>query len=292
MSDSNNNSNNKSVTLQTAVLMTVKEFAAQDKQFSVHDITSDIREKTSSGKLEIPEVENKGILSRYLYDIQHVKVKELFDEMWKTGVFDNDFTVSRTYNGTFFEYTTVPVVAGTYNSTPIANTTTTSPQVPAIPPDATPNGIDGNIKHLQTRIDHASSPAEYDRLSKQLELLTQAKSILNSPVSPSQQVAATTIKNVLSNASTQQQVASIAKTIGALNKMDKSEVISRLKNYINYWKSKNSWDYPTIKQAQSSLKSGWTCDELEKVITFDLGYSISFSNSGNTSKDQINLASK
>jgi hypothetical protein len=96
-----------SVTLQTAVLMQVKELAAQNKQFSVHDITRAIRTKASDGDLEIPEVEVSG--ASFRFDIPHAKVKAIFDELWRTGVFDSDFTLSRNFNGTYFEYTPTPV---------------------------------------------------------------------------------------------------------------------------------------------------------------------------------------
>ena len=92
-----------SVTLQTAVLMQVKEFANQNQQFSVFDITRTLREKTAQGDLEIPEVETSG--ASFRFDIPHAKVKALFDELWRTGVFDPDFTLSRNFNGVYFEYT-------------------------------------------------------------------------------------------------------------------------------------------------------------------------------------------
>lgn len=92
-----------SVTLQTAVLMQVKEFANQNQQFSVFDITRTLREKTAQGDLEIPEVEVSG--ASFRFDIPHAKVKALFDELWRTGVFDPDFTLSRNFNGVYFEYT-------------------------------------------------------------------------------------------------------------------------------------------------------------------------------------------
>jgi hypothetical protein len=56
----------QSVTLQTAVLMTVKEFAQNSQTFSVHDITRTIRSKAAQGDLEIPEVEVAGASFRFL----------------------------------------------------------------------------------------------------------------------------------------------------------------------------------------------------------------------------------
>lgn len=98
-----NQLNVPSVTLQTAVLMQVKEFASQSQPFSVHDVTRNLRMKTSQGELEIPEVEVSG--ASFRFDIPHVKVKGIFDELWRTGVFDPVLTLNRSFNGTYFEYT-------------------------------------------------------------------------------------------------------------------------------------------------------------------------------------------
>lgn len=92
------------VTLQTAVLIQVKEFAQNNQKFSVHDVTRSIRSKTANGELEIPEVEVTG--ASFRFDISHAKVKALFDELWRTGVFDPDFTLTRQFNNAgYFEYT-------------------------------------------------------------------------------------------------------------------------------------------------------------------------------------------
>lgn len=94
----------QTVTLQTAVQLQVKEFAANNKPFSVHDITREVRQKTANGVLEIPEVEVSGASIRF--DIPHTKVKALFDEMWRAGVFDPDFSLNRQFvKGMYFEYT-------------------------------------------------------------------------------------------------------------------------------------------------------------------------------------------
>lgn len=141
-----------SVTLQTAVLMQVKEFAQNSQPFSVHDITRSIRNKTANGELEVPEVEVSG--ASFRFDIPHAKVKALFDELWRTGVFDPDFTLSRNFNGMYFEYTPSPVNGNvSYASvTPTAPTQTPAP-APVVtatvtaPAPATSNGVD-----VQSRI--------------------------------------------------------------------------------------------------------------------------------------------
>ncbi len=127
-----------SVTLQTAVLMQVKEFASNNQSFSVHDITRTIRHKTAQGELEIPEVEVSG--ASFRFDIPHAKVKALFDELWRTGVFDPDFTLSRQFNGMYFEYTPSPlagsptVQVSTPATAPVTQTVSTpAPVAPSAP---------------------------------------------------------------------------------------------------------------------------------------------------------------
>ena len=100
----------KSVTLQTAVLIQVKEFAQNNQKFSIHDITRTIREKTSKDELEIPEVEvvvgdHGAPTPPHRFEISHAKVKSLFDELWRTGVFDPEFILDRSFTGMYFEYT-------------------------------------------------------------------------------------------------------------------------------------------------------------------------------------------
>lgn len=97
----------QSVTLQTAILMQVKSFAQNNQQFSLHDITREVRNKVNNGDLEIPEVEVSG--ASFRFDIPHVKVKALFEELYRTGVFDPDFTLSRQYTGVYYTYTPVAV---------------------------------------------------------------------------------------------------------------------------------------------------------------------------------------
>ena len=101
----------QSVTLQTAILMQVQAFAKNNQSFSVHDITRTIREKTAQGELEIPEVEVSG--ASFRFDIPHAKVKELFDELRRTGVFDPEFSLARQLvGGMYFEYTPQLITGG------------------------------------------------------------------------------------------------------------------------------------------------------------------------------------
>jgi hypothetical protein len=130
------NQNVPSVTLQTAVLMQVKEFAAISKPFSIHDVTRAIRSKTSQGEVEIPEVEVAG--ASFRFDIPHSKVKGIFDELWRTGVFDPTFTLDRQFTGMFYEYTPqstgVSAPSVTFAapvSVPTTNSTVTTPPAPS-----------------------------------------------------------------------------------------------------------------------------------------------------------------
>lgn len=125
-----------SVTLQTAVLMQVQEFAKNSQQFSVHDITRTIRTKTAQGELEIPEVEVAG--ASFRFDIPHAKVKALFDELWRTGVFDPEFTLSRNFNGVYFEYTPSAVNQSSYAGVSVTPQPTVAAPVPTVAPASTP----------------------------------------------------------------------------------------------------------------------------------------------------------
>ena len=110
----------QTVTLQTAILIQVKELAGNDQTFSVHDITREVRSKVNAGILEIPEVEVHG--ASFRFDIPHAKVKNLFDELWRSGAFAPDFSLSRNFNGTYFEYTPSPVA-------PVASVTVAQPAI-------------------------------------------------------------------------------------------------------------------------------------------------------------------
>lgn len=125
-----------SVTLQTAVLMQVQEFAKDNRTFSVHDITTAVRRKTANGELEIPEVEVDG--ASFRFDIPHVKVKAIFDELWRTGVFDPFLTLNRQFNGTYFEYTPTLNASATQTSNITAAPANVSVVTPATAPAVVP----------------------------------------------------------------------------------------------------------------------------------------------------------
>lgn len=152
-----------SVTLQTAVLMQVKDFANVQKTFSVHDITRTIREKTGNGEIEIPEVEVSG--ASFRFDIPHTKVKAIFDELWRTGVFDPFLTLSRNFNGTFFEYVPTPV-NGASAAAPAPVVPTSAPIVAAATV-ASANRVDKQVvtSKVQTYLDnHAGSTVTIEQI--------------------------------------------------------------------------------------------------------------------------------
>lgn len=141
-----------SVTLQTAVLMQVQEFAKDNKTFSVHDITSAVRRKTGNGEMEIPEVEVTG--ASFRFDIRHVKVKAIFDELWQTGVFDPFLTLNRQFNGTYFEYTPTLNAAATQTSNVTSAPANVGVVTPATAPAVVPvlNVAPANDSDVKERI--------------------------------------------------------------------------------------------------------------------------------------------
>ena len=150
-----------SVTLQTAILMLVKEFAQNNQSFSVHDITSALRNKTAQGDLEIPEVEIQG--ASFRFDIQHVKVKALFDELWRTGVFDPDFTLSRQFNGMYFQYTPSLVGGGAVAGISVTPQAPLSAGVPAVAPVASAtnaNNVGQNWGATTPLVNKTTEPVE------------------------------------------------------------------------------------------------------------------------------------
>jgi hypothetical protein len=134
----------QTVTLQTAVLMQVKEFANNNKSFSVHDITREVRSKVNQGVLEIPEVEVAG--ASFRFDIPHSKVKALFDELWRTGVFAPDFSLNRQFNGTYFEYTPSVVAVANPPSAPTPSFTVSQPPVQAPAASASAKTVQDRIQ--------------------------------------------------------------------------------------------------------------------------------------------------
>ena len=146
------------VTLQTAVLMQVQEFANQNQAFSVHDITRNVRTKTFKGELDIPEVKVIGASTRF--DIPHTQVKSIFDDLWNTGVFDPMLTLSRNFNGTYFVYTpTLVAQPSTTQTTSPATTTPVGPTPVTYTGTLTPTKLSRQdvVARVQIYLDHCAS---------------------------------------------------------------------------------------------------------------------------------------
>jgi hypothetical protein len=148
-----NMNNVPSVTLQTAVLLAVKDFAQASKTFSIFELTQAIRTKCNNGQLEIPEVEVSGG-GQYRFQIEHTKVKALFLELRDTGVFDPDFSLSEAFNqgGGYRTYTPSPIGTTTVGA-PTSATPTSVPVLTANAPTATnANGSVSFDSDVQARI--------------------------------------------------------------------------------------------------------------------------------------------
>lgn len=127
-----------SVSLQTAVLMQVTEFAKNNQPFSIYDITDALRLNVNSGDLEIPEIEERGPTFRF--NVRHSRVRSIFREMLNTGMFDPSFKLEETFpNGKFFVY--VPTVISMTSATqqpPMTSATTVAPPFSVAAPFAKP----------------------------------------------------------------------------------------------------------------------------------------------------------
>lgn len=80
------NPNAPSVSLQTAVIMQIQEFAQKQTPFSRYDITTEIRRKCNAGELEIPEC--KRDTSSDFCDVRKTAVDDIFEQLWNNGLCD------------------------------------------------------------------------------------------------------------------------------------------------------------------------------------------------------------
>lgn len=108
----NDKNTTPSVTLQTAILMQIREFSKQPtKPFSAHDITRAIRDKCNTGQIEIPEIEDLTGADTWRFQVNHKQVRNLFNQMRDNGVFAADYTIQQEFKGVYFEYTATPVIS-------------------------------------------------------------------------------------------------------------------------------------------------------------------------------------
>lgn len=107
------------MTLDEAIKNQIIEFGNNNKTFSVHDITSELRRKTANGDIEIPEVQ----VDKYSFkfEISHAKVKNIFDYGWTSGEYNKYFTLNRNFNRVYYEYTATVI-----NNPSNSNDTTSS----------------------------------------------------------------------------------------------------------------------------------------------------------------------
>lgn len=87
----------KQATLKELVLGAVEGFLATDTPFSVHDLTTSIRQVVNSGAIEIPALYVSG--QAFKYDISHDDVKFYFSELNDAELFSQ--LLARKFNGTF-----------------------------------------------------------------------------------------------------------------------------------------------------------------------------------------------
>lgn len=143
----------QSVTLQTAIIIVVKELSVRMSSFSATDITTAIRNKCINGELEIPELEVTTFYSDDLrYDIRHSVVNGIFKDLWKTGVFNPEFILNReiSKSGEYYIYTPLQI-----------NNVTNPIPVPA-------NVICNSISALRASVDELSRSDATERIRKYL----------------------------------------------------------------------------------------------------------------------------
>lgn len=130
-----------SLSLQTAVLNQVQEFATNNATFSIYEITKEIRNKVNQGTWEIPETEIVG--SSFRNDIPHSRVRNLFYDLWNSGVFDNQFNLNRVFNGNYNEFTPANVVS---TIDPAANAVSQTVAPPANNVSSATSPIDARVQ--------------------------------------------------------------------------------------------------------------------------------------------------
>lgn len=142
----------KNSSLNKAILVQVKEFATNNTTFSIHDITRGLREKTSKGVIDIPELKSQN--SQFSHEIPHITVKSAFTELLNDNIFSTDLglELNRNFNGTYFEY--VPVVVSPSSSlTPTTNPMNLTPTVSSV------KTLSDRVKIYLSKWNNASFPS-------------------------------------------------------------------------------------------------------------------------------------
>lgn len=92
-------------TLQAAIEGLVAEFVGNQKTFSAHDITTELRARSNNGSVVIDKAEtgivHAGAASAEVPRIEHDKVKEIVTALYQNGMMGS---YDRTNNGSFWQY--------------------------------------------------------------------------------------------------------------------------------------------------------------------------------------------
>jgi hypothetical protein len=107
---------NKSITLRTAITLSVLDLVSKNTKISTHDITRHLRDKVNKKEWEIPEIKSSTSQDAHLYDVKHAVVKSNFVDMVSNGNFSQKFDVKRKSNGLYFEYEFSPVTITSFVS--------------------------------------------------------------------------------------------------------------------------------------------------------------------------------
>jgi hypothetical protein len=143
------------VSLQVAIINQVIEFANSGQKFSVHNITTALRDGIKSGKLNIPEVMVNGS-SRF--DLPHSAVRQIFRSERANGRFDSVCRLDEDLiNNMYFEYTPVlntPTASQTspvQAQTPINPTTTSYMPVVQVSANEVKSRVKSYLDNCATR---------------------------------------------------------------------------------------------------------------------------------------------
>jgi hypothetical protein len=103
----------------TAVLVAVRDVAAAQPKFSVHDITKALRESVNQGDVAFSDRTTEDVNGVDTFRVAHDEVKEYFNDLVGSGVLN----LNKRHNGNYFEYSDNGAVSSTSAaSAPISST--------------------------------------------------------------------------------------------------------------------------------------------------------------------------
>jgi hypothetical protein len=157
----------KNVSFVTAVLLTVGEVRQRPSGFSIHDVTTALREKVNDGAIGFSDRNQEDANGVETYRVEHNDVKRVFEELLSTGVLLN---LDSSFNGkyrVFFNVDSV-VTQGVSNlaSSP-AVVYTTDPLMEKVENYLRNKAGDVTLKQIQSRFkeDGLTCREIYDLLS-------------------------------------------------------------------------------------------------------------------------------